>query len=70
MEASATLKTIGVGLVGYGLEADSHHGCKSVPMLYEPAPAIAKLVADQKGNIRRLALEQAGMSSHTTIGDA
>jgi predicted dehydrogenase len=62
------LKTLGVGMVGYGFMGKMHtYSYKSLPMLYEPAPAAIRLVgvAVRSDESARLATEQAGYEYFT-----
>lgn len=57
------MRTIGVGMVGYGFMGKIHtYGYKSLPMLYEPAPAAIRLVgvAVRSEASQKLAVEQGG----------
>ena len=57
------MRRIGVGLVGYGFMGKIHtYAYKSLPMLYEPAPAVPRLigVADPSDQARQLAVIQGG----------
>jgi len=63
------MKTIGVGVVGYGFMGKVHtYGYKSLPMLYEPTPAAIRLVgaATKSEESGRLAVEQGGYEFATT----
>ncbi|MDO8587385.1 MAG: Gfo/Idh/MocA family oxidoreductase [Armatimonadota bacterium] len=62
------MKTLGVGMVGYGFMGKVHtYGYKSLPMLYEPAPAAIRLVgaATRTEESGRLAVEQGGYEFST-----
>jgi predicted dehydrogenase len=62
------MKTLGVGMVGYGFMGKIHtYGYKSLPMLYEPAPAAIRLVgaATRSEESGRLAVEQGGYEFST-----
>ncbi len=57
------MKTIGVGMVGYGMMGKVHtYAYKSLPMIYEPAPAAVRLVgvAVRSEASQKLAVEQGG----------
>jgi predicted dehydrogenase len=62
------MKTLGVGMVGYGFMGKIHtYGYKSLPMLYEPTPAAIRLVgaATRSEESGRLAVEQGGYEFST-----
>jgi len=62
------MKTIGIGMVGYGFMGKMHtYAYKSLAMLYEPPPASIQLVgaAATSEKSRRLAVEQGGYEFST-----
>lgn len=62
------MKTIGIGMIGYGFMGKVHtYGYRSIPLLYEPAPANIRLVgvAVRSEASAKLAVEQAGYEFST-----
>lgn len=63
-----SLKNLSVGVVGYGFMGKTHtYAYKSLPMLFEPAPAAIRLAACavRSPESQQLALEQGGFESVT-----